>query len=47
MVSVENKMDAGPSRSTLRGGEEAGDGAPARSLGLADRGMHSQKPSSI
>jgi hypothetical protein len=32
-------MDAGPSRSTLRGGGEAGDAAPARSLGLADCGM--------
>jgi hypothetical protein len=39
MVSVENEIDAGPSRSTPRGGGEADDAAPARSLGLADRGM--------
>ena len=39
MVSVENEIDAGPSRSTPRGRGEADDAAPARSLGLADRGM--------
>ena len=39
MVSVENEIDAGPSRSTPRGGGEADDAAPARSLGLAGRGM--------
>jgi len=39
MVSVENEIDAGPSRSTPRGRGEADDAAPARSLGLADCGM--------
>lgn len=39
MVSVENEIDAGPSRSTPRGGGEADDAAPARSLGLAGCGM--------
>jgi len=39
MVSVENEIDAGPSRSTPRGGVKRIDAAPARSLGLADRGM--------
>ena len=48
MVSVENEIAAGPSRSTFRGGGEADDAAAGPEIGgLPTAACFSQKPSSI